>query len=531
MGVCPCWVMHNWLFPVQVPMASMTAKTGGLPMVHCLQSAFMPAVSVGSKVTIIGLMLRPWVPPAWLIWLTKRWMALCWSPSSLSSYRPSRPAILLSEMTGKTTLMAWAETPRVLVLAWLTGVTAAAAAFIGTSLAPAPCAEPGVPDGAITIQMTRPTTTARIIRTVRICMARGRRRKRRQVRPTGASGLIVDLFTVPPSSMLPLYRGRRPGRPRDEKRLVTGTKVRRQRLRVSADHVRRSGRGHVTQFHHHHLGAQLEDQGDIVLDQDDGGIGHGVEALEERDERFGLPLGDAGRRFIEEKQPRVGQHDRGQVDHPAGPRRDLARPVMAEVLEPEGFDHPVHGGRLPLFGPTGPGELQRGGDHRHLVFGVLAEHEDVVHRQLGVEAAVLERADHPGALTFLGQVLTQIDAVEEHRAALRLDQARDHVERGRLARSVGADQADDGPRLGREADVDNGVHPAEAHAEVLDVEAGWCGGEPERPHLGRGRRPGRAHGSTRPATRAGLTGGPPSGGGAGSARWSSGAGESGPSPE
>ena len=123
----------------------------------------MLAVSVGSKVTIIGLMLRPWIPPAWLIWLTKRWMALVWSPYSLSSDRPSRPAMLLSEMTGKTTLMAWAETPRVLVLAWLTGVTVAAAAVTGTSLAPAPCAEPGVPDGAITIQMTRPTTTARII--------------------------------------------------------------------------------------------------------------------------------------------------------------------------------------------------------------------------------------------------------------------------------------------------------------------------------------------------------------------------------
>ena len=51
-------------------MASTTAKTGGLPSVHCLQSARMPASLVGSKGTIIGLILRPWIPPALLIWVT-----------------------------------------------------------------------------------------------------------------------------------------------------------------------------------------------------------------------------------------------------------------------------------------------------------------------------------------------------------------------------------------------------------------------------------------------------------------------------
>ena len=38
-GVWPCWVMQSWLTPSHVPSPSRTAKTGGLPWVHCLHSA------------------------------------------------------------------------------------------------------------------------------------------------------------------------------------------------------------------------------------------------------------------------------------------------------------------------------------------------------------------------------------------------------------------------------------------------------------------------------------------------------------
>ena len=69
-GVCPCWVTQSWLSPVQVPMPSITANTGGLPWVHCWHSACMLALLVGSKLTIIGLILRPLMPPPLLIWST-----------------------------------------------------------------------------------------------------------------------------------------------------------------------------------------------------------------------------------------------------------------------------------------------------------------------------------------------------------------------------------------------------------------------------------------------------------------------------
>ena len=56
------------LFPGSDPVD--TAKTGGLPCVHCWHSDCMLASFVGSKVTIIGLILRPLMPPALLIWFT-----------------------------------------------------------------------------------------------------------------------------------------------------------------------------------------------------------------------------------------------------------------------------------------------------------------------------------------------------------------------------------------------------------------------------------------------------------------------------
>ena len=48
--------------------------------------------------------------------------------------------------------------------------------------------------------------------------------------------------------------------------------------------------------------------------------------------------------------------------------------------------------------------------------GVLAQHERVLHRELGVEAAVLERTDDAERAPFLGDVVGQVLAVERQRA-------------------------------------------------------------------------------------------------------------------
>ena len=69
-GVWPSWVMQSWSSPVQSPIPSSTAKAAGDPSVQVLHRARISDSLVGSKVVMIGLILRPLIPPASLIWLT-----------------------------------------------------------------------------------------------------------------------------------------------------------------------------------------------------------------------------------------------------------------------------------------------------------------------------------------------------------------------------------------------------------------------------------------------------------------------------
>ncbi len=53
-GVWPSWVMHSSLSPFQVPMPSSTAKTGGLPSVHCLQSERISCLAGRVEIDDVG---------------------------------------------------------------------------------------------------------------------------------------------------------------------------------------------------------------------------------------------------------------------------------------------------------------------------------------------------------------------------------------------------------------------------------------------------------------------------------------------
>ncbi len=66
-GVRPSWVMQSSLSPVHAPIPSSTAKAAGEPSVQVLQSDRMTASLVGSKAVMIGLIVRPLIPPFRLI--------------------------------------------------------------------------------------------------------------------------------------------------------------------------------------------------------------------------------------------------------------------------------------------------------------------------------------------------------------------------------------------------------------------------------------------------------------------------------
>ena len=113
---------------------------------------------------------------------------------------------------GKTTLMLVAVTPRVLVLAWETGV--AVVLDDPNSAAPALPDPPGVPAGARTSQAMSPTTMAMMMRAVRACVARGRRCMR-QDPLNGARGSNAPRCaeTSMLASIFTLLRGARHRRP------------------------------------------------------------------------------------------------------------------------------------------------------------------------------------------------------------------------------------------------------------------------------------------------------------------------------
>ncbi len=175
-GVWPSWVMQSWSSPVQSPSPSSTAKAAGEPSVQVLHSDRISVSLVGSKLTMMGLIFRPLIPPLSLICLTKRSMALVCSPNSTSAANPSLPASELRATTGKTTLMVCLVTPRDEVLAELTGLGPA-----GPPLPPVGCTwvAPGAEeaDGDVATHTVVPTMTAPTSTTVRIWVERGRRTK------------------------------------------------------------------------------------------------------------------------------------------------------------------------------------------------------------------------------------------------------------------------------------------------------------------------------------------------------------------
>ena len=69
-GVWPCWVTQSWLRARPRPDAVDHGEDGRAALGPLLQSACMLASFVGSNWTIIGLILRPLMPPALLIWFT-----------------------------------------------------------------------------------------------------------------------------------------------------------------------------------------------------------------------------------------------------------------------------------------------------------------------------------------------------------------------------------------------------------------------------------------------------------------------------
>src|SRR5207302_10584137 len=86
------------------------------------------------------------------------------------------------------------------------------------------------------------------------------------------------------------------------------------------------------------------------------------------------------------------------------------------------------------------------------------------------EAGILERTLQSGLGPLVRAQPGDLLAEQPDLAGVGFEEAGDDVEQGRLAGTVGADQAEDLAVVDREADVVDRLHPAEALAHATELE-------------------------------------------------------------
>src|SRR5579872_5391689 len=102
-------------------------------------------------------------------------------------------------------------------------------------------------------------------------------------------------------------------------------------------------------------------------------------------------------------------------------------------------------------------------------FGVFCDPKVVSNSQLFEQLHRLPRAGDPGTGTSLRCPMRDIAAVKEDVARSLTGEARDHIEQGGLARSIGSDEAHHLTRRDLERDVIDGENAAEADRDVANT--------------------------------------------------------------
>ena len=169
---------------------------------------------------------------------------------------------------------------------------------------------------------------------------------------------------------------------------------------------------------------------------------------------------DAGKGFVEQHEGGPAGQCPGDFHTPplAARKRDrrrLAQMGHAELVEK----------RFQILRPlpaVGLDHLQHGADV-------------VLHRQAAEDRGFLRQIADAEPCAAIHRQAGDVEAVEPDRAVVGLDQPGDHVEAGRLARAIGAEQADGLAALHREADVAHHLAALVALADAIDDEQAVLG--------------------------------------------------------
>ena len=177
---------------------------------------------------------------------------------------------------------------------------------------------------------------------------------------------------------------------------------------------------------------------------------------------------DARHRLVE--QQNLGRHHqgRGELDELALAIGEVGRLLTAHMAEPEHLDQladaPAKGGvavgRAPILRHLGGG--RRPPQRR--------DQEILLDSQGAVDPGRLEGPDEPRLRQPVRREARDLVAVEMDRAAIRALRAGNAVERGRLARSVGPDEADELAGSNDEGDVVDCLHRPKMAAKVAHLQ-------------------------------------------------------------
>jgi hypothetical protein len=207
----------------------------------------------------------------------------------------------------------------------------------------------------------------------------------------------------------------------------------------------------------------------VVLDPDHRQFQLVLDAQDEAGEIVALVSGEPRRGLIEEQELGFEREGPGETDDLLDAERQLAGVRMADALQLDELDGPLHRLAVPhLLAAHGRQEqrlLQRIGAKA----GVPPGHDVVEHAHMGEELDVLEGAGDAepgdGARRAAGDVLSA-----EGNASLSMVDAADAVEHAGLAGPVRPDQREQLGRLDGERDTIEHNEPTEAQAQALDFE-------------------------------------------------------------
>src|SRR5215470_2995528 len=204
----------------------------------------------------------------------------------------------------------------------------------------------------------------------------------------------------------------------------------------------------------------------VVLDLDDGTQPHALgRAHEDLHHRVLVPRAHAAGGLVEEDDLRLEREGRGHVEELLVPLRELARQRVGLVAKiEEGRDLE----RLALDAAMARQRREKAGSEsepRH--HGGLQRLE---HRELGEDLDELKAPGHAEPGQGHGADAADVSALEAHAAGAGREHAREHVDEGRLAGSIGADDGDELALADRQAHAVEGDVGAVEPAQIGGLE-------------------------------------------------------------